>query len=358
MWIDHNDLLRLALIVCRVTWLKWIAAILPPSQTSHAGSNTREMGWEIRQGLFLLLSRLLWYVVVKPISDKFDLPENIDDGDVQSNANYIAWIRTGHFSRLPVRMAMGDSWVMFIQRATSSFVSSFRTFGIAKSNGKTVRRKEDRGLIIIMSRLKCHTQPNGSKARPTETSSSVSLTKITDLDQDLTSPFIYSIDPQSRWLSRSMRAGKVLISNAKEEASVVRQKAVNVAWTELERPSPHLIENQCADVSFLHVVAHGVTDPRDPFQSHLKLWALDDGKGHVNKLIVSQISRWATRSAYVAFLLACSTADTKEPILFEEGLEICTAFNIAGIPNVIGSIWPVLNIVGADMAGASWESNA
>ena len=181
-----------------------------------------------------MLFRLLWCFVIKPISDKLDLPENIDDGDVQSNETYITWIRTGYFSRLPEHMAMGDSWVMFVQRATSSSVSSFRAFGIAKSNSKIVCRKEDRGLIITMSRPKCHTQPNGSKARPTETSSSVSLTKITDLDQDLTSPFIYSIDPQSRWLLRSMRAEKVFISNAKEEASIVRQKAVNVAWTELE----------------------------------------------------------------------------------------------------------------------------
>ena len=152
-----------------------------------------------------------------------------------------------------------------------------------------------------------------------------------------------------------MRAGKVFIANAKEEASNVRDKAVNVTWTGLERPSPHLVENQCTDVPFLHVVAHDVTDPRDPFQSHLKLWALDNGKGHVDKLTVSQISEWTSKSACVAFLSACSTADTKEPVLFEEGLDVCTAFNVAGIPNVIGSIWPVPNVVGADMAGAFWE---
>ena len=83
--------------------------------------------------------------------------------------------------------------------------------------------------------------------------------------------------------------------------------------------------------------------------------ALDNGKGHVDKLTVSQISEWTTKSACVAFLSACSTADTKEPVLFEEGLDICTAFNVAGIPNVIGSIWPVPNVVGADMAGVFWE---
>ena len=322
----------------------------------YTGSNTREMGWKARQESFLSLLSLLWFYIVKPISDKLGLPEEIKDGDDQSKMNHITWIRTGHFSRLPVHMAMDASGVMFVQRATSSFVSSFRTFGIVKSNSKAVWRKKDRGLIITMSRPKWHTQPNGSAARPTETSTSVSLTKILELDQGLRSSSVDSIDPQSRRQLGSMRAGKVFISNAREEASIVRQKAANVAWTELERPSPHVVESQCADVAFLHVVAHGVTDPGDPFQSHLKLWALDNGKGHVDKLTVSQISQWTTRNACVAFLSACSTADAKEPILFEEGLDICTAFNVAGIPNVIGSIWPVPNVVGADMAGAFWES--
>ena len=160
----------------------------------YAGSNTRQMQWKIQQGLFLLLLRLLWCFVVKPISDKLGLPKNIDDGDVRSEKNYITWIRTGHFSRLPVHMAMDDSGAMFVQRATSSFVSSLRTFGIVKSNSKTVWRKKDRGLIVTMSHPECHTQPSCSEARPTETSSSVSLTGTTNFDQGLTSP---SIDPST-----------------------------------------------------------------------------------------------------------------------------------------------------------------
>ena len=238
----------------------------------YAGSNPREKQWKIRQGLFLLLLRLLWCFVVKPISDKLGLTNNIDDGDVQSER--IISPGSGlaiSAALLYIWQSMDGSGAMFVQRATSSFGSSLRTFGIVKSNSKTVWRKKDRGLIVTMSHPECHPQPSGSEARPTETSSSLSLTGTTNSDQGLTSLSIDPIDPESRWLLRSMRAGKVFIANAKEEASNIRQKAVNVNWTELERPSLHLVENQCADVLFLHVVAHGVTDPRDPFQSHLML---------------------------------------------------------------------------------------
>ncbi|KAN0083473.1 hypothetical protein V8E54_002561, partial [Elaphomyces granulatus] len=40
------------------------------------------------------------------------------------------------------------------------------------------------------------------------------------------------------------------------------------------------------------------------------------------------------------YLSACSSADTRNTRLFDEGLQIGTAFQSVGFPHVIATLWP------------------
>lgn len=72
---------------------------------------------------------------------------------------------------------------------------------------------------------------------------------------------------------------------------------------------------------------------------HLKLWKwTDKHEGEVDRLCVKDISQWAVAKTKVAFLSACSTAESGVRGLGGESLDICQASCAAGIPDVIGSM--------------------
>ncbi len=83
-----------------------------------------------------------------------------------------------------------------------------------------------------------------------------------------------------------------------------------------------------------HFACHGVSDWRDPTASHLEL----DDRGQ--QLTVSQITALNLTGARMAYLSACSTADTS-PRHVDEATHLTSAFSLAGYCTVIGTLWPV-----------------
>jgi hypothetical protein len=83
-----------------------------------------------------------------------------------------------------------------------------------------------------------------------------------------------------------------------------------------------------------HFACHGVSDWRDPTASHLEL----DDRGQ--QLTVSQITALNLTGARMAYLSACSTADTS-PRHVDEATHLTSAFSLAGYRTVIGTLWPV-----------------
>ncbi|MFE9240464.1 CHAT domain-containing protein [Streptomyces sp. NPDC007007] len=96
-----------------------------------------------------------------------------------------------------------------------------------------------------------------------------------------------------------------------------------------------VVLRELASRSVLHFACHCVTEPVRPSASRLVLH--DHGE---NPLTALDLSEARTSQAQLAFLTACSTADS-HTIVVDEALHIAGAFQAAGVPHVIGTMWPV-----------------
>lgn len=113
----------------------------------------------------------------------------------------------------------------------------------------------------------------------------------------------------------------------------------------LKHPSAREVLDRIGECNITHFACHGISDAADPSESHILLQRknqsgeFDQG---VDKLKVSAILDVVSQGkASIAYLSACSTAESKSEMLNEEGIHLSSAFQIAGFPHVVGSLWPV-----------------
>lgn len=110
------------------------------------------------------------------------------------------------------------------------------------------------------------------------------------------------------------------------------------AATVLPRPGHEATSATVLDAlpvhTIVHFACHGVSDWHDPTASHLDL---DD---QTDPLTVSDVTALHLTEARMAYLSACSTADTN-PRHADEATHLTSAFYLAGYRAVIGSLWPV-----------------
>ncbi len=79
----------------------------------------------------------------------------------------------------------------------------------------------------------------------------------------------------------------------------------------------------------------------------------------VDNLAVSDIcSKISARTAGVAYLSACSTAEVKARQFVDESLHIASAFLVAGFPSVVGSLCPTKDNVCVKVASYFYKSLA
>ncbi|MEU6818231.1 CHAT domain-containing protein [Streptomyces sp. NPDC046860] len=90
---------------------------------------------------------------------------------------------------------------------------------------------------------------------------------------------------------------------------------------------------------YAHFACHGVSDPDDPSRARLLVHDHRD-----RPLTVRHISRLDLPDARLAVLSACETARGSQ-LLADESIHITSAFQIAGYPHAIGTLWPVHDAV-------------
>jgi hypothetical protein len=108
--------------------------------------------------------------------------------------------------------------------------------------------------------------------------------------------------------------------------------------------------------SVAHFACHGVTDEDDPSRSRLLLGgpaAAEAPAGErpaARELTVARLQRAEFRQARLAYLSACRTARTDDPRLLDESVHLASALQVAGFPQVIGTLWEVGDGVAAGVA--------
>jgi CHAT domain-containing protein len=100
----------------------------------------------------------------------------------------------------------------------------------------------------------------------------------------------------------------------------------------------------------VHFACHGVSHPADPSRSMLLLHDYDRAP-----LTVASLAPVSLDSAQLAYLSACSTALTSTAELADEAINLTTAFQLAGFPHVIGTLWAIEDQSAAGVARAFYD---
>jgi tetratricopeptide (TPR) repeat protein len=96
----------------------------------------------------------------------------------------------------------------------------------------------------------------------------------------------------------------------------------------------------------VHFACHGVSDEAEPSAGRLLLH-----DHQANPLTVLEVSRLDLTGARLAYLSACHSS-TGAPDLSDEAINLASAFQLAGYPHVVGTLWQVNDRVAATLAAA------
>lgn len=105
--------------------------------------------------------------------------------------------------------------------------------------------------------------------------------------------------------------------------------------------TPEAVRRAIAEAGWVHIACHADTDLADPSASKLVLAG--------GTLSVLDIARLRITDARLAYLSACGTARGGDA-LADEVIHISSAFQLAGFPHVIGTLWPIADDVAARVA--------
>ncbi|MFF4059263.1 CHAT domain-containing protein [Streptomyces sp. NPDC001668] len=112
-----------------------------------------------------------------------------------------------------------------------------------------------------------------------------------------------------------------------------------------KRPTKARVLKTLSDCGIVHFACHGAHDPDDPSQSMLLLHDHER-----DPLTVASLAGMKMDSAQLAYLSACRTAFMESVELIDEAIHLTSAFQLAGFPHVIGTLWEINDEVASHMA--------
>jgi CHAT domain-containing protein len=149
----------------------------------------------------------------------------------------------------------------------------------------------------------------------------------------------------------SATAGQADLPGARREAALIARRhphARVLADADATRANAAAL---LPDAAWVHFACHAASRVTDPSASCL---LLTDGP-----LTVLDVARMRSPGAYLAYLSACSTA-RGGTALPDEAIHISSAFQIAGYPHIIATLWPIADDIAADAADevhARWTAD-
>lgn len=114
----------------------------------------------------------------------------------------------------------------------------------------------------------------------------------------------------------------------------------------LDTPTTATVLARLPQCAIAHFACHGAGDRTDPSQSRLLL------HDHASTpLTVSALAHINLEHAQLAYLSACGTADPGgNARLLGEAIHLTSAFQLAGFPHVVGTLWPIDDRLAVEIA--------
>ncbi|MEO3749414.1 tetratricopeptide repeat protein [Streptomyces sp. B6B3] len=101
-------------------------------------------------------------------------------------------------------------------------------------------------------------------------------------------------------------------------------------------PTKAAVLNHLPDCAIAHFACHGASHPTDPSQSQLLLHDHES-----DPLTVASLAPVQLEHARLAYLSACRTAAIDTANLIDEAIHLTSAFQLAGFPHVVGTLWEI-----------------
>lgn len=146
-------------------------------------------------------------------------------------------------------------------------------------------------------------------------------------------------DPRARMLLVAMPVtpGEADLPDvAREVSSILEVTKGSITSRKLVDPSATQVLTEIESYGAIHLACHGISDATSPANNHLILLK----NGMADPLTIRRISRRNTAtSAQLAYLSACSTAESTGAHFADECLHIASGFQLAGFSHVLAAMW-------------------
>jgi hypothetical protein len=119
-----------------------------------------------------------------------------------------------------------------------------------------------------------------------------------------------------------------------------------VASPDEPAPTKDAVLARLPEAGIAHFCCHGLSIPDDPSRSFLLLTDYRE-----DPLTVASLTEIRLHRAQLAYLSACQTARNASPELLDEAIHLASAFQLAGYPHVIGTLWSVWDTAAQDIVG-------
>ncbi|KAF5635871.1 30S ribosomal S17P protein [Fusarium sp. NRRL 52700] len=268
------------------------AIILPKLKKSDIDSKYRLLG----RGCLQVLE-WLWDVVAEPILNALGFTDVPREGEKKR----VWWILTGSLSTFPIHAAGRHG----------------------QRNGETVMDR-------VMS------------SYATSVSAILQSRRTASVSHD-----------EALLVSAGETPGHRRLAFADKEISVLRDVCHRMKLKPVEsEPIREDVLSHLRKCKIFHFAGHGYTDTADPSISQLYLRDWETNPLTVASLLELNLHR---EGPFLAFLSACGTGQIKTEKLFDEGIHLISACQLAGFRHVIGTLWEVNDQSCVDMTAIMYE---
>jgi len=266
---------------------------------------------DAQQEIFRIL-QWLWDAAAGPVLDRLGYRRTPGDGEPWPR---VWWVPTGPLAMLPIHAAgyhreppgkRGRRTVM--DRAVSSYTPTLRALGYARER-EAAAPAIDRMLIVAMP------------ATP-------GAGRLPHVAQEVDR------------LRRRFPEAAVLVNESTDPAVVTE-----------DTPTRARVLDRLPEYSIAHFACHGSSDAADPSRSMLHLH-----DHQTAPLTVASLGPVRLENARLAYLSACRTAYNAAPELADESIHLTSAFQLAGYPHVVGTLWEVDDQVATEIADAFYAN--
>jgi CHAT domain-containing protein len=135
------------------------------------------------------------------------------------------------------------------------------------------------------------------------------------------------------------------LSYAEEEIRLIEENLPDaIERTIFLHPTKVDVMEEIRRCSIAHFACHGEV-ASDPSMSRILL-----SDWETTPLTVAEVALVTLKNPQLAYLSACHTANTRRLELLDEAIHLARAFQLAGFPSVIGTLWQVADCTSATVA--------